>query len=508
MEKLLVAVIVFFAGSSAFANVKPNSLFTDNMILQRGVTVPVWGSAGDGESVTVEFAGQKVITTAANGKWMAKLKPLKEGGPFTMTISGNNTISIKNILVGDVFLCSGQSNMGFPVRSIRAIGNYSKVSEVIADAANYPMIHQYRVPLKKSNDIPAPVADAGGKWLVCDTTSVKDFSAVAYLFARELQNKIKIPIGIINSSYGGTAAQNWISKDSLEANPTLKPILDNYYKSLSEFSNKLANYKEDINKIMAKYSADSAKAAEGHKEIPRKPTEPTTPAERGGPSGLYNTMILPLAPYPIKGAVWYQGEANGSQGIQYRSLLPMLINNWRTLWGIGAFPFMIVQIPGWKGHTPELREAQMFTYQNLPNTSMTVINDADDSLDVHPGNKQPVGERLALAARGLVYKEKIEFMGPIYQSMKVIGNTIELSFTHIGKGLVAKDGGLKDFVITGSDKKFVPATAVIKGNKVIVSAEGINKPEAVRLGWRLCPQVNLYNEEGLPASPFRTDVVK
>ena len=219
-------------------------------------------------------------------------------------------------------------------------------------------------------------------------------------------------------------------------------------------------------------------------------------------------MILPLAPYAIKGAVWYQGEANGGQGIQYRTLLPTLINNWRSLWGIGDFPFMIVQIPGWKGHQPELREAQLLTYQKVSNTSMTVINDADDTLDVHPGNKQPVGERLALAARGLVYKEKIEFMGPIYQSMKVVGNTIELSFTHTGKGLVAKDGDLKDFTIAGSDKKFVPATAIIKDNKVIVSADGINKPEAVRLGWRLCPQINLYNQEGLPASPFRTDVAK
>ena len=508
MKHSLVIILSFLLCASGFSQLKPNSLFTDNMILQRGVTVPVWGNASDGEAVTVAFAGQSINTKTVDGKWMAKLNPLKEGGPFTMTITGKNTITIKNIYVGDVFLCSGQSNMGFPVRAIRAIGGYPKVSEIIADAANYPMIHQYKVPLKKSEDIPAPVTDAGGKWFVCDTTSVKDFSAVAYLFARELQKKIKIPIGIINSSYGGTAAQNWISKDLLESNPTLKPILDNYYKALADFPGKLAKYNEDIAKTMAKYSADSAKAVEAKKEIPRKPAAPLTPAERGGPSGLYNTMILPLAPYAIKGAVWYQGEANGGQGIQYRTLLPTLINNWRSLWGIGDFPFMIVQIPGWKGHQPELREAQLLTYQKVPNTSMTVINDADDTLDVHPGNKQPVGERLAFAARGLVYKEKVEYMGPIYESMKVVGNSIELSFTHVGKGLVAKDGDLKDFVIAGTDKKFVPAKAMVKGNKVIVSAEGIDKPEAVRLGWRLCPQINLYNEEGLPASPFRTDVVK
>lgn len=508
MKHSLGIIFSFFLFVRGFAQVKPNSLFTDNMILQRGVIVPVWGKASNGESITVEFAGQKLNTTTTDGKWMVKLNALKEGGPFTMTITGNNKVTINNILVGDVFLCSGQSNMGFPVRSIRAIGNYPKVSEIIADAANFPMIHQYKVPLKKSTDIPAAVEDAGGKWFICDSTNVKDFSAVAYLFARELQKKIKIPVGIINSSYGGTAAQNWISKDSLEANPLLKPILENYYKALADFPNKLAKYNEDIAKTMAKYSADSAKAVEAKKAIPRKPAAPLTPAERGGPSGLYNTMVLPLAPYAIKGAVWYQGEANGGQGIQYRSLLPTLINNWRSLWGIGNFPFMIVQIPGWLGHQPELREAQLLTYQKMPNTSMTVINDCDDTLDVHPGNKQPVGERLAIAARGLVYKEKIEFMGPIYQSMKVAGSTIELSFTHTGKGLVAKDGDLKDFVISGSDKKFVAAKAVIKKDKIVVSADGVSKPEAVRLGWRLCPQVNLYNEEGLPASPFRTDVAE
>jgi len=508
MKHSLFIIVAILLSSSGFSQVKPNSLFTENMTLQRGVTVPIWGIASEGEAVTVAFEGQKVTATTTNGKWLVKLNSLKEGGPFTMTITGKNTININNIYVGDVYLCSGQSNMGFPVRAIRAIGKYPKVSEIIADAANYPMIHQYKVPLKKSNDIPAPVSDAGGKWFVCDTNNVKDFSAVAYLFARELYKKIKIPIGIINSSYGGTACQNWISKDLLESNPTLKPILDNYYKSLAEFPGKLAKFKEDEAKILEKYSADSAKAALAKKEIPRKPAAPLTPAERGGPSGLYNTMILPLAPFAIKGAVWYQGEANGGQGIQYRTLLPTLINNWRSLWGIGDFPFLIVQIPGWKGHQPELREAQMLTYQKVPNTSMTVINDADDTLDVHPGNKQPVGERLALAARGLVYKEKIEFMGPIYESMKVDGSSIVLSFTHIGKGLVAKDGDLKDFVIAGSDKKFVPAKAIIKNNKVIVSAEGIDKPEAVRLGWRLCPQINLFNEEGLPASPFRTDAAK
>lgn len=502
---MILCALCLYVG--AYADVKPNSLFTNNMVLQRGVVVPIWGTANDGEAVTVEFLGQKVTTTAANGKWMLQLKPLKEGGPFVMTIKGNNTVTIQNILVGEVWLCSGQSNMGFPVRSVKAIGSYPKIAEVVADAANYSLIHQYKVPLKKSTDIPAPIADAGGKWFVCDTTTVKDYSAVAYFFAKELYNKLKIPIGIINSSYGGTQCENWISKEVLDSYPELKSIFDNYNKALADFPTKLAKFQQDEPKLWEKYRLDSAKAVTDKKELPRKPTPPLTPAERGGPTGLYNTMIQPLMPYAIKGAVWYQGEANGSRGIQYRTLLPALINNWRNKWGIGAFPVLVVQIPGWKAHYPELREAQLLTIQKTPNCAMAIINDCDDTLDVHPGNKQPVGERLSYAARAIAYGEKIEFSGPIYESMKVEGDKAILSFSHIGKGLVAKDGELKDFEIAGDDNKYVPAKAVIKKDKIVVSADGVGKPKAVRLGWRLCPQVNLYNLEGLPATPFRTEIL-
>jgi sialate O-acetylesterase len=509
MKQLLkIGTIVCFTMSSfcVQATVKPNSLFADNMVLQRGVEVPVWGTAKDGESVTVEFLGQKRTTVTSNGKWIIKLAALKEGGPFEMRITGENTVTIKNILVGEVWLCSGQSNMGFPVRSVRAIGNYPKVDEVLKDAQNYPMVRQFAIPLKKYTATPAIVDDVNGKWKVCDSITAKDFTAVGYFFARELYKKLNIPIGIINSSYGGTQCENWISKETLESFPELSSIFTNYQKAMSEFAGKVEKYKVDEAKLLEKYSADSAIAVTAKKELPRKPTIPLTPAERGGPTGLYNTMISPLMPYAIKGAVWYQGEANGGRGLQYRTLLPALINNWRSKWGIGDFPFLIVQIPGWKGHQPELREAQLLTWQKVPNTTMTVINDCDDTLDVHPGNKQPVGERLSLAARAIAYGEKIEYAGPVYESMKIDGSTIILSFSHLGKGLVAKDGELKDFVIAGSDKKFVPAKAVIKGNTVVVSADGINNPVAVRLGWRLSPQVNLYNQEGLPATPFRTDI--
>ena len=509
MKKLftiLATTCLVFGSFLAQATVKPNSLFSNNMVLQRGVIVPVWGTAKDGETVTVEFAGQKQTVVAASGKWIVKLTALKEGGPFEMTIKGENTVVIKNILVGEVWLCSGQSNMGFPLRAVRAIGDYPKVAEVLKDAQNFPLIRQFSIPLIKNTAVPDMVDDVNGKWKLCDSISARDFSAVGYFFARELYKKLKMPIGIINSSYGGTACENWMSKETLESFPELTSIFTNYEKAIGEFPKKLEEFKKNEKYLIEGFKRDSADAKNYNREMPRKPSVPMSPAERGGPTGLYNTMIAPLMPYAIKGAVWYQGEANGGRGLQYRTLLPALINNWRSQWGIGDFPFLIVQIPGWKAHTPELREAQLMTWQKVPNTSMTVINDCDSSVDVHPGNKQPVGERLSLAARAIAYKEKIEFSGPVCESMKMEGNTIVLTFTHVGKGLVAKNGELTDFSIASSDNKFVPAKASIKGKTVSVSAEGITNPVAVRLGWNITPQINLYNQEGLPATPFRTDL--
>ena len=508
MKKLFTILTTICLVSVSFymrATVIPNSLFSNNMVLQRGVIVPVWGKAKNGETVTVEFAGQKQTVVASSGKWIVKLDALKEGGPFEMTIKGENTIVIKNILVGEVWLCSGQSNMGFPLRAVRAINNYPKVADVLKDAQNYPSIRQFSIPLIKNTSVPEMVDDVNGKWKLCDSISARDFSAVGYFFARELYKKLKMPIGIINSSYGGTACENWMSKETLESFPELKSIFTNYEKAMEEYPKKLEEFKKNEKYLLEGFKRDSADAKNYNREMPRKPSAPMSPAERGGPTGLYNTMIAPLIPYAIKGAVWYQGEANGSRGLQYRTLLPALINNWRSQWKIGNFPFLIVQIPGWKNHFPELREAQLLTWQKVPNTTMTVINDCDDSVDVHPGNKQPVGERLSLAARALAYGEKIEFSGPVYESMKIEGNNIVITFSHVGKGLIAKDGELKDFSISGSDNKFVPAKAVINGKTVVVSAEGIAKPVAVRLGWNLTPQINLYNQDNLPATPFRTD---
>lgn len=507
IRRFLLGAFGLMATQWVSANVKLNPLFSNNMVLQRGVEVPIWGTADEGEKVVVSFNGQEKSTVAAGGKWMVKLSPLQAGGPFELKVKGNNALVVSNVLVGEVWLCSGQSNMGFPLSSIKPLQGFQKLDEVLMDAQSLGQIRQFKVKNGKYTEIPNLTETVQGQWDVCDSVKAKSYSAVAFFFARELYKTLKVPIGILNSSYGGTQIENWIPRSSLESDPELKSIFDNFEKNSSEFANKVAKFKEDEPKLWEKYRADSAKAAaEGKKELPRKPAAPSHPAERGGPTGLWNTMVNPLVPYPFKGLLWYQGEANAGRGIQYRTLLPMLINTWRENWAMGNFPAIIVQIPGWKAHNPEIREAQLLTYQKTANSAMTVINDCDDTLDVHPGNKQPVGERAALAARALAYSQKIEYMGPVYESMKKEGSKLVLSFTHLGKGLVAKNGELKDFEIAGADKQYVPAKAVIIKDKVVISADAVAKPEHVRLGWRLCPQVNLYNQEGLPATPFRTDI--
>ena len=500
MKKSILVIFSVFLFAEGFANVKPNSLFSDNMVLQRGVAVPVWGTAKDGESITVEFEKQKVTTVAKNGKWMIKLKPLKAGGPFTMKILGEDTVTINNILVGEVWVCGGQSNME------RQLGLRSGQKPIVnwleeAAAANYPEIRQYHVSNHPSDTL---VSDANSKWVVCDTASVKDFTAVGFFFARELYKKYHVPIGMLFSSVGGTPAEKWTTRATLEGNPELKTLVEEYDKAISEYPDALAKYKKDLPFLMAKWAADTIVALAAHKPFPAKPAPPRNPA--GGAGGLYNGMINPLIPYAIKGVIWYQGESNGGRGKQYQTLFPTMITDWRQHWNEGDFPFLYVQIAPYRGADPMIREAQLLTLKKVPNAAMVVTADCGDSADIHPNHKQPVGERLALAARALAYKEKIEYSGPLFENYAVKDNVIELTFTHIGKGLVAKDGELTGFTICGPDKKFIPATAVISGDKINISSPSINYPTAVRYGFNNLATGNLFNADGLPASPFRTDV--
>lgn len=453
-------VLILVLTASARAEVQPNHLFTDHAVLQRGKPVPVWGSGTDGETVTVRFAGQEVSTEVKDGRWMVTLEPMDacaDGETLTITC-GDQTIEVKDVLVGEVWIASGQSNMQW---SVAASDEPEKV--LASDAAKDPLLRLITVPRKPADE---PRDDFDANWLTASPESVKDFSAVAFYFGRELREALGVPIGLISTNVGGTPAEAWTSREFLAAEPKLEGLVD--------------------------------------RKNERSPTHSS--------SGLYNAMIAPLVPYAIQGAIWYQGESNASRYEEYRTLFPTMIASWRKAWNQGDFPFLFVQLApfgppdedAWAG----LREAQLLTLDASPNTAMAVITDYGAEDDIHPKRKEPVGERLALAARVLAYGEKLVYSGPIFESMRVNGDRAILRFEHVGGGLKADGKALKGFEIAGSDGTFVPATARIRRDKrtVVVRAEGVDKPTAVRYGWDSYPVVNLYNEEGLPASPFRTNM--
>ncbi|MGH9834627.1 MAG: sialate O-acetylesterase [Blastocatellia bacterium] len=481
----LLFIIAFVAGY-ARADVKLPALISDGMVLQQGVDVPLWGSADEGESVTVEFQNQKVTAATKDGKWMVRLKPLKAGGPFTLTISGKNKIELKNVLVGEVWICSGQSNMGWQLRQ-------SDNAEAEIASAKYPMIRLFTVPRL---EVDAPVTDVKAGWKEASPETVPTFSAVGYYFGRDLHKARNVPIGLINNAVGGSPAESWTSSGVLNSNAEYKQFAAEYPKRM-----------EQHEKAMAKYKEDAEKAKAENKPAPRAPGRPWMP------SGLYNGMLAPLAPYAIKGAIWYQGESNAPRAYQYRRLFPTMISNWRAIWGQGDFPFLFVQLAAYgpngqklgESDWAELREAQLMTLSASPKTGMALAIDVGTYDDIHPRNKQPVGARLALSARAVAYGEKIVHSGPVYKSMKIEGDKISLSFNHTGGGLEARGGELKGFIIAGDDKVWREAKAEIKGKSVIVSSPEVSKPVAVRYAWIKYPTCNLYNQEGLPATPFRTD---
>ncbi|MFA6289519.1 MAG: sialate O-acetylesterase [Opitutaceae bacterium] len=522
---ILQAVVLWAVGlsSSAWAEVKFNSLFTDGAVLQQEANVPVWGTAGEGEKVTVQFDGQSATATAKDGKWMVHLKPHKAGGPFELTVAGEaNTITLKNVLVGEVWVCSGQSNMQFGLRF-----DANAATEI--PTANYPKLRLFFVERKNAAH---PLAEVKGGWSECSPESAKYFTAVGYYFGRNLHKTLGVPVGLIHSSYGATYAQAWTSLDGLEKEPTLqryseqvKKLAANYEQASATYPGELAVYKEKLKQwdadvgvaykeTLKAWTAENQKLElEGKPAIPEpkpaqpKPTAPTSPeGPPNTPTTLFNAMIAPLIPYAIKGVIWYQGENNAGNPTEYRTLFPRLISDWREKWGQGDFPFLFVQIAPYRNLPPGIREAQLLTWQKTPNTAMAVITDVGDATDIHPKQKEPVGARLALAARALAYGEKIEYSGPVFDELKIDGDRAVLSFKHIGSGLLAKDGDLKGFTIAGANKKFVAAKAVIEGDTVVVSSDAVREPVSVRYGWANVPDVNLYNKEGLPASPFRTDV--
>ena len=509
MKRVSKLVALAFAGlaSTALADVKPHVLFTDGAVLQRGIPVPVWGTADDGEQVTVKIQGKEATATAKDGKWIVKLPPLTAGGPFTLAIEGKNKVEVADVLVGEVWVCSGQSNMEW---SLNRAAEFETATA--GTNANDPMLRLYSVPKAVSDEplgtIERKESPGERAWLASDAESAARFSAVGYFFGRDLRKALNVPVGLINSSWGGTNSESWTSRKTLESNPEFKTLIDDYEKTL-------ARYPEAMERFKAAQETYRTRAAEARAEGKPAPTAPRAPAGPKSPhvAGLYNAMIAPLQPYAIQGAIWYQGEANAGRAYQYRTLFPAMIHDWRENWGQGDFPFLLVQLapfqkivdqPG-ESDWAELREAQLMATHALPKVGMAVITDVGEENDIHPKKKEPVGARLALAARSIAYGEDIIGSGPEYIGNSVKDGKVRLRFKNVGQGLVARDGPLTGFAIAGEDKKFVNAEAEIDDDAVVVHSDKVPNPLAVRFGWANFPVVNFWNKDGLPATPFRTD---
>jgi sialate O-acetylesterase len=496
----------------ARAEVKPHALFSDGAVFQRGKSVPVWGTADPDEPVEVSVfrEGQligpaKSATADKNGNWRIDLPNFTEaGGPYEMQIKGkSNTAAVKDILVGEVWVCSGQSNMEWPL-------NRSKgAKSAIKHSAN-PKIRLFKVTNGPSM---TPEREAKGKWVECGPKAVDNFSAVGYFFGRYLQHKLDVPVGLVQNAWGGTPAEVWTSRKTLESDPALKHLVTDFEQRILDYPKQL----QDFEVATAKYKEDVEKAKSDGKPAPKQPKKPEDPKTfvYAAPFLLYNSRIATIIPYAIRGAIWYQGESNAGpvRAEEYATLFPTMIKNWRQDWGQGDFPFLFVQLAPFMDIDDEatdtpwawLREAQRQTSLNLPNTAMAVITDGGDEQDIHPKAKQPVGERLAFAALALAYGQSVPYTGPIFDSLKVVNGEAVVSFKNADSGLDVRGEELTGFTIAGKDGKFVPAKAVVRGNQVVVSSPEVREPTAVRFGWANYPVVNLWGKDGLPASPFRSD---
>jgi sialate O-acetylesterase len=465
--------------------------------LQQGKPVPVWGWADPGAKVTVEFAGQKKTATAGvDGKWMVKLDPLPASAePRELKIGG---IVIRDVLVGEVWLGSGQSNMAMTVSGAE---NF----EAEKAAATLPLVRMFK---ENSATAKTPQRDASGQWAVCSPETVGTFSATLFFFGRELHRELKAPVGLINSSVGGTPIESWIDGEVQRQTPELKAFFDGQAKATAAVDE--AKLKADYEKALAQWKERAAKAKKAGQQMPRRPRDPLeTRKRKGDVGGLFNGKIAPLIPYAIRGALWYQGEANShpGKGPFYQYHLPLLVSAWRARWG-EDLPFAWVQLPNYQRASEEwllVREAMLKTLR-LPRTGMAITVDIGDPNNIHPKNKQEVGRRLSLWALGDVYGQKVAATsGPLPSGRETRDSEIILLFKHADGGLKAKDGELKGFVIAGEDKQWKPAQARIKDDKVIVSSPEVKRPVAVRYAWATNPDCNLYNGAGLPASPFRAD---
>jgi sialate O-acetylesterase len=505
MTRSIVLVSFMLASMTAVqaAELKLSTLFSDHMVLQRDKPVPVWGWANAGEQVTVSFGSQKKAAIAdAAGKWMAKLDPMPASAePRELQVSSTSNqqpVTVKDVLVGEVWLGSGQSNMAMNVGRARDF-------EAEKAAATLPLIRMFK---EGSGVAETLQADAKGQWEVCSPETVEGFSATLFFFGREVHRSLGIPVGLINSSVGGTPIESWVAGEAQARVPELKAFLDAESKTAAAFDETAA--KADYEKALTRWQAQAAKAKTAGKPQPRKPRDPLLQrSRRGGLGGLFNGKIAPLIPYALRGAVWYQGEANSrpGKGPLYQHQLPLLVSDWRARWG-EELPFAWVQLPNIGNKDDDwllVREA-MLKALRLPHTGMAITVDIGESGNIHPKNKQEVGRRLSLWALGEVYGQKVAATsGPLPAKPEVRGAEIVIPFTHAEGGLQGKGGELKGFVIAGDDRQWKAAAARIAGDTVIVSSPDVKKPVAVRYAWAVDPVCNLFNGAGLPASPFRSD---
>ena len=505
-------IALLLTANPLLAEVQLASPFTSHMVLQCDLPLPVWGTAESGEMVTVEFAGQKISTKAdTSGKWRVELKPMEFSAESReLRVRGQNlkseisTLILSDVLVGEVWLASGQSNMDFSMsKKVKSFAGIADEEMEIA-AANYPLIRMFTGEAQKTY---APTNHIRGEWKICTPENAPAFSAVGYIFARDLQREIKVPVGIITEAFGASTAEAWIRRETMAADPKLKPMLD-------RFDAAVQNFRTNPPPVIAAPRSEDVSATNAAPKNRQRHGGSRDPIQdQHNATVLFNGMIAPIIPYAIRGAIWYQGESivdANKGGIElYPHVQAALIRDWRKLWGEGDFPFYIVQLAGQDAasNSPLVREAQA-TILQLPNTGMAVATDIGERKNVHPKNKQDVGDRLARIALANVYSHKIEFSGPMFHSLKVEGNSIRLNFMH-AEGLMARDRILKWFTIAGADGKFVPADAKIDGNTVLVRSPEISAPAAVRYLWVNFPDGgHLYNSSGLPAVQFRSDASK
>ena len=493
------AALACLAACFAHAAVKLPTLLADHMVIQRGQPVHIWGKADPGEAVSAAFRGEtKAAAADALGQFSFYLSSGAAGGPFDLTIRGSNEIVLKDVLVGDVWVAAGQSNMEWPVR-------WASRPETETAGAGHPRIRLFRAMHRVSE---FALDDLWGKpWIACGPESVADFSAIGYHFGRFLQERLDVPIGLIQIAWGGTPIDSWTSYSAITADAALMPALAEWARIMRNHSAALLRYQQECRK----WERAAARAKAAHvpftDPVPVKPVGPEGPWK---PGAIFNAMVTPAAAYPVRGVIWYQGESNTSaeRAPLYGRLFRTMIDDWRRAWNQGDFPFLFVQLAGFTAapdsQWPELREAQRRAL-GAANTAMAVTIDLGERDNIHPGNKREVGRRLSLLARALVYGEQLVYSGPLFRRTTREEGGLRVWFDHTGSGLMGQGGAVRGFEVAGADRRWMPAAARIEGNTVQLSSASVAAPLYVRYGWADFPDCNLYNAEGLPAAPFRSD---